>query len=183
MARVIAPGLALLAACFSPDPPAGSPCVGDERCPAPQACIGGFCRAPGPTGDAAPPVSCPTGFVRMPSGACHLEVIASAEWPEAELDCEQRGGHLAVPSSATEALELRDPRWIGITDRVSEGAFRAVTGAIVSFTFWGVGEPFGGDPVDCVHTGFGSRWHEGPCTFPFAYVCEYDGLPAVPGAY
>ncbi len=201
MDRAAAPALALLAACFSPEPPAGAPCAAEQRCPSPLACIAGTCQMPGTPGDGpagdgpagdgpasdgpttpdGAPLQCPAAFTRTASGACHLDVASPAPWLDAELDCEQRGGHLVVPGSAAEAMELRNPRWIGVTDRITEGTFRAVTGATISFSYWGIGEP-GGLP-DCAHTGFQARWHAGPSDFQFPYVCEYDGLPAVPGAY
>jgi hypothetical protein len=184
--RAVAPGLALLAACFSPEPQPGGPCAAQERCPSPLACIAGICRPPGPPGDgpAGPDgaLQCPSPFEKTLSGACHLEVLGPAPWPVAELDCEQRGGHLVVPDSVLEATQLGDPRWIGVSDRIVEGAFRAVTGPIVAFSFWDTGEPSGG-PTNCAHTGSGSLWHDGPCDFPFPYVCEYDGLPAAPSAF
>ena len=46
--------LALVAACYQPNPPAGAPCSGEgEECPFGQSCIRGTCRVVGPTGDAA----------------------------------------------------------------------------------------------------------------------------------
>lgn len=192
--RTLAPGLALLAACFSPSPPPGAPCAPQQRCPSPLACIDGICRAPGPTDDgpagdgpAGPDgaLQCPASYVKRPSGACHLEVFTPATWVQAEIDCELRGGHLVVPDSLAESSELQgvEPRWIGISDRVAEGAFRAVTGALVSFTNWDLGEPSGGAAIDCVHAAIQGRWHTAPCGFSFRYVCEHDGLPAVPGSY
>ena len=47
--------LALLAACFSPRPPAGAPCADDQVCPSGLTCIAGACVPPGtvPPDDAA----------------------------------------------------------------------------------------------------------------------------------
>jgi hypothetical protein len=179
--RAIAPGLALLAACFSPEPPSGAGCTVEEQCPAPLSCIDGVCQLPGPPPPDAP-IQCPSGFTAMPSGSCHAEGGALSTWLGAELDCELRGGHLVIPDSPAEAMEIRNPRWIGVTDRVEEGTYRTVTGAIVSFTFWGAAEPNGG-LSNCVHTGLQGRWQDGPCEFPFSFVCEHDGLPAAPDAY
>jgi hypothetical protein len=189
--RVVAPGLALLAACFSPEPPAGAPCAAQQRCPASLACIAGVCQPPGPTGDgpagdgALGPdgaLVCPAGFTKMASGACHLDVFDPLTWPEAELGCEQRGAHLVVPGDVAEAMELAAPRWIGVTDRIVEGTFRAVTGEIAAFTFWDIGEP-SGVLTSCAHTGFDGRWSAGPCEFPFPYACEYDGRPVARDAF
>jgi hypothetical protein len=189
--RALGPALALLAACFSPEPPAGAPCGAQLRCPSPLVCVSRICQHPGSTGGGpadAPggpdaTLQCPDAFQKMPSGACHLEVAAfPLPWLQAERDCEQRGGHLVVPDSAAEAAEVPEPRWIGISDRTLEDQFRAVTGAIISFTSWDTGEPEG-DFADCAHTSGGGRWSTGPCDFPFPYVCEYDGLPASSGAF
>lgn len=200
MHRVVAPALALIAACFSPDPPSGAPCAPDQRCPAPLACIAGTCRLPGAPTDGAPadgatapdgsgpappdgPLVCPPGFGKASSGACLLDVLDPHSWLEAEQDCELRGGHLAVPVNPIEAKELQTPRWLGISDRVLTGTFRAVTGAVIAFTYWDTNEPSGGGQ-HCVHTGGpAAQWHTGPCDFPFPYTCEYDGLPVAPGAF
>jgi len=194
MVRAIAPGLALLAACFSPAPEPGAPCAAGERCPASLACIAGVCARPAGGPDAAgsdadpsdapdgAPLVCAAPFATTPSGACHLDRSDSATWLAAEQACEQLGAHLAVPDTAAEAMEIRSQRWLGITDLVAEGTFRAVTGAAVSFTSWAIGEPTGGFG-DCVFTDPQARWHTGPCDFPFAYVCERDGRPADPAAY
>ncbi len=196
---LLTPALALLGACFSPEPPAGAPCAAEQRCPSPLACIGGICQHPGAPGDGPAGdgpagdgpagdgpdgmLQCPAPFQKTPSGACHLGVsLVPLPWTEAERDCEQRGGHLVVPDSPAEAAEVPDPRWIGVSDRVVENTFRAVTGAIVSFTFWEAGEPTG-DLADCARTSGDGRWVTGSCNFPFPYVCEYDGLPAAPGAF
>lgn len=194
--RAPAPALALLAACYAPSPPSGAPCSPTQRCPEPLACIAGVCRtgeppADGaPTGDGPPPgdagpdaaLICPTGFTKTPFGACHFVNNMPVSWLEAELDCEQRGGHLVVPSNLTEATALPIPVWIGISDRAVEGTFRTVTGSLLAFQFWGVGEPINGPP-DCVAIGGMARWHVGPCEFSLPYACEYDGLPAVPSAF
>ena len=184
--RAPAPALTLLAACYAPSPPGGAPCSPSARCPEPLACIAGVCRADespadGSPGDGGPDAAlvCPSNFTRTSFGACHLTSNMARTWPEAEADCEQRGGHLVVPDHAAEATSLPTPAWIGISDRVVEGSFRTVTGLPLAFQYWDAGEPSGGI-FHCVHTGGFARWQLGPCEFPFPYVCEYDGRPAVP---
>lgn len=193
MVRATTPGLALLAACFSPAPEPGAPCAAGDRCPAPLACIAGVCTRPGGGPDAgsdggssdapdAAPIVCDAPFARTPSGACHLDRTETATWLAAEQDCEQLGAHLVVPDTAAEAMEIGNQRWIGITDLIADGTFRVVTGAAISFTHWAIGEP-GSGFGDCVFADPQARWHTGPCSFPFAYVCERDGRPADPSAY
>lgn len=197
MVRATTPGLALLAACFSPAPEPGAPCATGDRCPAPLACIAGVCTRPAAGPDAAgsdggpsdapnaAPIVCDAPFATTPSGACHLDRTMSATWLAAEQDCEQLGAHLAVPETVAEAMEIRSQRWIGVTDLALEGTYRAVTGAAVSFTYWAIGEPSGGGSFsgDCAFADPQARWHISPCDFPFEYVCERDGRPADPSAY
>jgi hypothetical protein len=190
--RAVAPALALLAACFAPEPPPGAPCASGQQCPASLACISGICQRPGPQPDGpgtssdgpVTPLQCPAGFQRMSSGACLFDSsFESLKWQEAELACEQRGAHLAVPSSLAEAVELQVPRWLGISDRILAGTFRTVTGTVALFTHWDFGEP-SGNQLHCVHTGSSdASWHTGPCDFPFPYVCEYDGLAVARDAF
>ena len=186
MERVVAPGLALLAACFSPDPPAGASCADGQPCAVPLACIEGVCQRPTPPADAFVeidgPLMCSPPFSMTASGACHLQVSAQTPWLSAELDCELRGGHLAVPDNMAEAREIQNQWWIGVSDRAVEGEYRAVTGAVVEFEFWAPNEPTGG-MSNCVHSGAGSLWNDGPCDVSFAYVCELDGRPPAAGAF
>lgn len=193
--RAVAPAFALLAACFSPEPPPGAPCAPDQRCPTPLVCIANACQRPGaqPDGTAGgpdgsgsdTPLQCPGGFAKSRSGACLLDVpFDPLSWPQAEAACEQRGAHLAVPDSTAEATELATPpRWIGVTDRVVAGTYRTVTGAVASFTYWDSGEPRGGTTHCAYVGGIEARWRTSSCDFPFPYTCEYDGRAAAPDAF
>lgn len=185
MTRAPASALALLAACYAPEPPSGAPCSPTLRCPEPLACIDGACRTTGPGADGGPdvPLTCPSGFTKKSFGACHLVVQSPDDWFAAELDCQSRGAHLVVPNDMTEATALPDPAWIGISDRIVEDIFISVTGRLITFENWGFGEPSGGEFANCAHTAFQSTWATGPCDILFPYVCEYDGLPAIPGTF
>jgi hypothetical protein len=198
----------VLGGCFAPAPQAGGPCSPQGTCPSPFDCVEGFCQQPGtmqgdgalpeaPLDDAATPdapfvdativdgmLVCPTGFTSNAFGSCHRSFNNNMEWPQAEAMCESFGAHLAVIETQAEAMSLPGPAWVGISDRVTEGTFRSVTGPVIAFTFWASGEPSGGNQ-SCVHTSGvnDARWRDGPCTFPFGFVCEYDGTPADPTAF
>jgi hypothetical protein len=64
--------ICLVAACYSPHPQAGAPCVTDQACPDPLVCIGMQCEPPGTvlpdaTSHAdAPPADAPTDSPRLP---------------------------------------------------------------------------------------------------------------------
>jgi hypothetical protein len=189
----------VLAACYAPTPPSGAACATGQRCPSGLSCIDGLClEGPGgfpadarpgdaPT-DADTPLGpdaalvCPPTYTRTSFGACHRVVMQPNAWIDQEHLCEQDGGHLVVIDSLTEAQSIPDPVWTGATDRIVEGTYRVVTGALLGFTYWDLGEPSAGF-YDCVHVGVGKHWHAGPCDFPFGAVCEFDGRPAVPSAF
>lgn len=201
---------AVLVGCYAPTPPAGIACSPSGACPLPYRCVAGVCAAPGDvpdgaiadaaTGDAAADgapldapadagtpdgaLVCPPSFTLHASGSCHRGFDTDASWLDAEAQCEALGAHLVVVETMAEASSLPAPIWIGVSDRVTEGTYRAVTGATITFTYFDNGEPSGGSQ-DCIHTSGGNnkRWKDGPCDFPFPFVCEYDGVPADPSAY
>lgn len=184
---------AVLGACYAPEPPAGVACATGQLCPNGLLCIDGLCVTGGatdaaprdaPRGDGPPPgpdapLVCPSGYTRISTGACHQANPTPETWVDAEARCEQLGGHLVVIDSVEEAIAIPEPAWLGLSDRTTEGTYRWVTGAALSFTYWSFGEPSGGAFTNCIHTGGGlSHWSDGPCEFHFPSVCEYDGRPA-----
>lgn len=185
----------LLGGCYAPTPSPGAQCSPQGLCPEPLQCIAGTCQVAGTNSpaDAPPPVDgrapdaplvCPADFTQTPFGSCQRAVNFAKPWLDAEQSCELEGAHLIVVDSAAEAASLPSPAWIGISDRVTEGTYRAVTGPVITFRNFGVGQPSGGTISNCIHVADATKtWADGPCSFPFPYVCEYDGVPADHTAY
>jgi hypothetical protein len=149
--------------------------------------------------DAAPPPACPASYTPLGSeGHAYRYYAAGRRWPRAEERCAGDGTHLLVLDAATLAenqaeLDLVRPLlpdgtfqvWIGVSDRVSENLWRAVTGATVLIDAlpWLSGEPndffSAEDCVELTATGL----NDAACGLQRAYVCECDGLPEDPDAF
>jgi hypothetical protein len=140
-----------------------------------------------PTPDAA--FVCPAGYVKstVAGGTSYRLVQQSRGWAAAEADCEDDSfglTHLAVIGDAFElnavSIVATVPEvWIGVSDRVEEAQYLAVTGESAPFLPWGSGEPndsgLGGE--DCVELNE-EVFNDENCLGLLFYVCECDGVPA-----
>jgi hypothetical protein len=140
--------------------------------------------------DAAPDATgCPAEYVRHDgSRSMYRLVLVADDWLAAELDCEDDGAssHLVVLDDAAE-LAVLDPLtspkiWVGTTDRVFEGTFFSVTTGVAPFTPWQSGEPNNSSNEDCAELD-GNQLNDEGCGDTRAYLCECDGIPAMPVAY
>jgi hypothetical protein len=105
------------------------------------------------------------------------------------------GLHMATISSAAEndfvvsglfssGLISGNP-WIGLSDAVTEGAFRWITGEPYAYTNWGPGEPNNAgneDYANYLFNGFTSKWNDLPNSLPPSwtpnpYVLELESTP------
>lgn len=113
-------------------------------------------------------------------------------WFDAELDCEAKGGTLAVITSEAEntlarnASLITDTVWIGADDTTTEGSFTWINGEPFSFSKFEPGQPddgFGGE--DCLHffdaatspAGLTNTWNDTKCGdtgFVTGYICEFE---------
>jgi hypothetical protein len=136
---------------------------------------------------------CPAGYL-VAGASCYRPVIDAMPqptWLEAETLCEADavGAHLVVIDDATEAqvvdaLANIVDHYIGASDLVNEGTFVTVTGQALGYSVWLAGEPNGGTVENClVFDSDVRRLSDLICTDTDDYVCEYDGIPAVPAAY
>ncbi len=132
---------------------------------------------------------CPPGYVELAGGKYRF-VDSSITWIAAELACEAEGTHLAVPDTADESLALAaafvpgsDPAFIGINDRLVEGAFRPVTGGTPSVSLFERDEPNGGSDADGVSLREDGLWGDENDADRMPYICECDGKPADPTAF
>ncbi len=198
--------LLALAACRIEDP---FPCTLDEHCGANGLCeSAGYCSFPDDAcadgrrydeladGDLAGQcvdLGCAAGYTAaIPGNRSRYRVVAQpAPWLDAQNDCGDDGAatHLVVLGTEQERTGvvalIGDSVWIGLTDRETEGMFRWVTRAPSTFEAFANGQPDGSTAEDCVEQKrtMGGAWHDQPCTLPFGYVCECDGVAADPTAF
>ncbi|XP_053366178.1 collectin-11 isoform X1 [Clarias gariepinus] len=114
----------------------------------------------------------------------YLLVKEEKRYRDAELYCQGRGGHLAMPKDAsanraiagyiTEAGLSRV--YIGINDLEHEGHFVYVERSPMStFTKWREGEPNNAyDEEDCVELVSSGEWVDVACSLTMYFLCEFD---------
>jgi hypothetical protein len=149
--------------------------------------------APIVTIDAAP---CPSSYNDAIVGSSRYRTVNGAnDWNSAVSDCANDGAttHLAVLSSDVERLALAGvmdrPRFVGISDKVTEGTWLPVTDEDVSgyaalyvdenMPPWGSGEP--DNSGDCVMMLADFSLEDRDCVNDDqAYLCECDAYPDDP---
>ncbi|AFW94016.1 MULTISPECIES: bluetail domain-containing putative surface protein [Nostocales] len=90
-------------------------------------------------------------------------------WQEAQAQAQSLGGNLVTINNQAEqdwlvsTFGVNQTLWIGLTDEVTEGTFKWVSGEISTYTNWLPGEPNNGwDGEDYVEMNFGSpgKWND-----------------------
>lgn len=145
-----------------------------------------------PASDAAPMI---VGCVGAPAsysfvvGTSRYRIAGTDEWLNSELDCEEGPGtHLVTIESQTELdalapLAATSPAWIGISDRITEGAFLGVTGTAPGLLPWELGAPTAGGP-DCVAWDpVAGTFVDESCAVARNRICECDGIDPDPATY
>ncbi|XP_045185826.1 hepatic lectin-like [Mercenaria mercenaria] len=130
-----------------------------------------------------PSSSCPDGWTPF-RGSCYLfEHGGKLSFLEAELYCNQHGGHLVHIDNQAESLFIKDHltsskagrTWIGLTDDDVEGLWQWYgTDISPSFTDWFPGDPNSknGDE-DCVALkSEHHQWYDAPCSTLKTPLCE-----------
>jgi hypothetical protein len=145
--------------------------------------------------DEGGPLVCPPGYAASGAG-CYRDYYSEVPtegkaFIDAELACEADGPgiHLAVISDAAEAQAIvaaTDPGntdfWIGTTELEQPGTFLDVTGMPAAYLAWAPSEPDGGVSY-CVFMSRDLSVADHDCAQLDDYVCEYDGVAAIPATW
>ena len=120
-----------------------------------------------------------TGFTSQQNynGHSYYRSTGTAFWTDARTACANMGGYLVTVTSAAEnnfLFNLWPSGWIGLTDEVSEGIWRWVTGEAYSYTSWNPGEPNNAGNEDYIQFVGGGKWNDLPNNVSLPYVIEFD---------
>jgi hypothetical protein len=120
-----------------------------------------------------------TGFTNQQNynGHSYYRSTGSAFWTTAKQNCIDMGGHLVTVTSSGEnsfLYNLWPSGWIGLTDEVTEGTWRWVTGETYSYTSWNPGEPNNSGNEDYVQFVGGGKWNDLPNGYSLPYVIEFE---------
>ncbi|MBE9032078.1 hypothetical protein IQ266_20270 [filamentous cyanobacterium LEGE 11480] len=91
------------------------------------------------------PIPFPANYYE--SGDFIYSLSASGTWQQAQAQAQSLGGNLVEINNSTESSWLtrtfggQEQFWIGLTDEVTEGEFKWISGATQNFTNWYQGEP------------------------------------------
>jgi len=120
-----------------------------------------------------------TGFTSQQNynGHSYYRSTGNAFWTDARTACANMGGHLVTVTSAAEntfIYNLWPSGWIGLTDEVTEGVWRWVTGETYSYTSWNPGEPNNAGNEDYIQFVGAGRWNDLPNNQALPYVLEFE---------
>ena len=120
-----------------------------------------------------------TGFTSQNNynGHSYYRSTGSAYWTDARTACANMGGHLVTVTTSAEnsfIFGLWPSGWIGLTDEVTEGVWKWVTGETYSYTSWNPGEPNNAGNEDYVQFVGGGKWNDLPNSVSLPYVLEFE---------
>lgn len=115
-------------------------------------------------------------------------IKGKVSWHEAKRICEEKGGHLVVINSLAEndyiineSKDLNlDHIWIGLTDEISKGVWRWITGEKVCFTDWDDKQPDNTYELEHyaeINYATSKKWNDLPNYTSYSslgFVCEYE---------
>lgn len=133
--------------------------------------------------------SCKDCLLMVIGTSSYAHCMFARTYQDARIECQQRGGDLAVIQDDSEnaaltewALQVKGPAtiwYIGLDDAAVEGSFLWVDGSPVGFSGWAPGEPSNtGGIEDCavLYAGDGS-WNDQQCNLAVLFICEaIDGV-------
>ena len=112
---------------------------------------------------------------------------ATKRWTDAKAEAESLGAHLVTVTSTGENnfLSGAGQAWIGLTDEVTEGTFKWVTGEPYAYTNWWPGEPNNGGAggnEDFVFMNFygSTKWVDFGTNYFLKYIIEFECSSAPP---
>ena len=120
-----------------------------------------------------------TGFTNQQNynGHSYYRSTGSAYWLDAKANCVAMGGHLVTVTTSGEnafIYNLWPSGWIGLTDEVTEGTWKWVTGETYSYTSWNPGEPNNAGNEDYVQFVGAGKWNDLPNNYSLPYVLEFE---------
>jgi hypothetical protein len=120
-----------------------------------------------------------TGFTSQQNynGHSYYRSTGSAFWTDARTACSNMGGYLVTVTTAAEnnfIYNLWPSGWIGLTDEVTEGVWKWVTGEPYSYSSWNPGEPNNAGNEDYIQFVGAGRWNDLPNNQSLPYVIEFD---------
>ena len=120
-----------------------------------------------------------TGFTSQQNynGHSYYRSTGLATWTGARDACTNMGGHLVTVTTAAEntfIYNLWSSGWIGLTDEVTEGTWKWVTGEAYSYTSWNGGEPNNSGNEDYIQFVTGGKWNDLNNSSSLAYVIEFE---------
>jgi hypothetical protein len=120
-----------------------------------------------------------TGFTNQQNfnGHSYYRSTGSMTWTDARQACTNMGGHLVTSTSLAEnnfLFSLWPDGWIGLTDEITEGVWKWVTGEPYSWSYWNGGEPNNAGNEDYIQFVNGGRWNDLPnASLPYVLEFEY----------
>lgn len=120
-----------------------------------------------------------TGFTSQQNynGHSYYRSTGLATWTGARDACTNMGGHLVTVTTAAEntfIYNLWSSGWIGLTDEVTEGTWKWVTGEAYSYSSWNGGEPNNSGNEDYIQFVTGGKWNDLNNSSSLAYVIEFE---------
>ena len=111
------------------------------------------------------------------NGHSYYRSTGTANWTTARSNCIAMGGHLVTVTSSGEnsfLFNLWPSGWIGLTDEVTEGTWKWVTGETFSYTNWNSGEPNNSGNEDYIQFVGSGKWNDLNNNSSLNYVLEFD---------
>lgn len=120
-----------------------------------------------------------TGFTSQQNynGHSYYRSTGLANWTTARQNCINMGGHLVTVTTAAEnsfISGLWPSGWIGLTDEVTEGVWKWVTGETYSYTSWNSGEPNNSGNEDYIQFVGAGKWNDLNNSSSLPYVLEFE---------
>jgi hypothetical protein len=120
-----------------------------------------------------------TGFTNQQNynGHSYYRSTGTATWTTARSNCVAMGGYLVTITTAAEQsfiFNIWPSGWIGLTDEVTEGTWRWVTGETYSYKNWNSGEPNNAGNEDYVQFVSNGKWNDLPNNVSLPYVLEFN---------